>query len=147
MAQTVKHLSTMRETWVWPLGRKDPLEKEMVTHSSILAWRIPWTEKPGKLQSTGSQRFRHDWATSLSLSVAHTVNNLPPLWEIWVWSLGWEDPLEKEMTIPLQYSCLENSHGQRNLVGYCLCGHKGLDMIEWQILSFFHSDIWKSWVM
>ena len=48
---------------------------------------------------------------------------------------------------PLQYSCLENSHGQRNLVGYCLWGHKGLDMIEWQILSFFHSDIWKSWVM
>ena len=102
----------------------------MVTHSSILAWRIPWTEKPGKLQSTGSQRFGHDCATSFSLSVAHTVKNLPPMWEIWVRSLGWEDPLEKEMTIPLQYSCLENSHGQRNLVGYCLWGHKELDMIE-----------------
>ena len=45
-------------------GREDPLEKEMVTHSSILAWRIPWTEKPGRLQSTGSQRVGHDWATS-----------------------------------------------------------------------------------
>ena len=45
----------MWETWVWSLGREDPLEKEMVTHASILAWRIPWTEKPGGLQSTGSQ--------------------------------------------------------------------------------------------
>ena len=55
----------MRETWVRSLGREDPLEKEMVTHSSILAWRIPWTEKPGRLQSTGSQRVGHDWVTSL----------------------------------------------------------------------------------
>ena len=47
--------------------REDPLEKEMATHSSILAWRIPWTEEPGRLQSTGSQRVGHDWATSLSL--------------------------------------------------------------------------------
>ena len=53
----------MRETRVRSLGQEDPLEKEMVTHSSILAWRIPWTEKPGGLQSTGSQRVGHDWAT------------------------------------------------------------------------------------
>ena len=58
----------MRETWVWSLGRKNPLEKEMATHSSILAWRIPWTEEPGGLQSTGLQRVEHNWATSLSLS-------------------------------------------------------------------------------
>ena len=57
----------MWETWVRSLGREDPLEKEMATHSSILAWRIPWTEEPGGLQSTGSQRVRHDWTTSLSL--------------------------------------------------------------------------------
>ena len=56
----------MRETWVWSLGWEDPLEKEMATHSNILPWRIPWTEEPGGLQSTGSQRVRHDWATSLS---------------------------------------------------------------------------------
>ena len=55
----------MRETRVWSLGREDPLEKEMVTLSSILAWRIPWTDKPGRLQSTGLQRVRHDGATSL----------------------------------------------------------------------------------
>ena len=59
----------MRETSVRSPGWKDPLEKETVTHSSILAWRIPWTEDPGGLQSTGSQRVRHDWVTSLSLSL------------------------------------------------------------------------------
>ena len=60
VAQTVKHLSTMRETWVQSLGQEDPLEKEMATHSSDLAWKIPWTEEPGGLQSMGLQRVRHD---------------------------------------------------------------------------------------
>ena len=60
MAQMVKHLSTMWETRVRSLGREDPLEKEMATRSSILAWRIPWTEEPGGLQSMGSQRVGHD---------------------------------------------------------------------------------------
>ena len=60
MAQIVKHLPTMRETWVRSLGREDLLEKEMVTHSSTLAWRIPWKEEPGGLQSVGSQRVGHD---------------------------------------------------------------------------------------
>jgi len=56
----VKHLPTMWETWVQSLGQEDPLEKEMATHSSILAWGIPWTEEPGRLQSMGSQRGGHD---------------------------------------------------------------------------------------
>ena len=55
----------MRVTWVWSLAWDDPLEKEMVTHSSTLAWRIPWMEEPGRLQSMGSQRIRHNSATSL----------------------------------------------------------------------------------
>ena len=67
VAQTVKRLPVMQETQVQSLGREDPLEKEMAIHSSILAWRIPWIEAPGRLQSTGSQRVRHNWATSLSL--------------------------------------------------------------------------------
>ena len=50
----------MHETWVQPLGQEDSLEKEMATHSSILAWKMPWTEEPGRLQSMGSQRIRHD---------------------------------------------------------------------------------------
>ena len=60
MAQTVKNLPAMQETWVQYLGQKDPLEKEMATHCSILAWIIPWTEKPGGLQSMGLQRVGHN---------------------------------------------------------------------------------------
>ena len=60
MAQAVKRLPTMWETWVQSLGREDPLEKEMATQSSTLAWKIPWMEKLGRLQSMGSQRVRHD---------------------------------------------------------------------------------------
>ena len=70
VAHTVKNLLTIQETWVWSLGWKDPLEKEMATHSSPLAWRIPWTEEPGGLQSTGSQRVGHDWVTSLTHSAS-----------------------------------------------------------------------------
>ena len=58
--QTVKRLPVMQETQVQSLGREDPLEKEMATHSSILAWKIPWTEEPGELQSMGPQRVGHD---------------------------------------------------------------------------------------
>ena len=60
MAQTVKHLPAMQETQVQSLGREDPLEKEMATHFSTLAWRIPWTEEPDGLQSMESQRVRHN---------------------------------------------------------------------------------------
>ena len=60
MAQTVKHLSPMLKTQVRSLGREDPLEKEMATHPSALAWKIPWTEEPGGLQSMGSQRVGHN---------------------------------------------------------------------------------------
>ena len=60
MAQTVKRLSTMRETQVQALGWEDPLEKEMAVHSSTIAWKIPWTAEPGTLQSMGSQGVGHD---------------------------------------------------------------------------------------
>ena len=63
MAQSVKNLPEMQETWVQSLGQKDPLEKEMATPSGILAWRIPWTEELGELQSMGSQRVGHDLVT------------------------------------------------------------------------------------
>ena len=59
VAQRLKRLPAMPETWVQSLGREDTLEREMATHSSILAWRIPWTEEPGGLQSTGSQGVGH----------------------------------------------------------------------------------------
>ena len=69
VAQMVKNLPAMRETWVWSLGWEDALEESMATHSSILAWRIPWTEEPGRLQSTGSQ------SQSQSATNTFTVTN------------------------------------------------------------------------
>ena len=78
----------MRETWDQSQGWKDPLEKEMATHSSTLAWKIPWMEEPGRLQSMGSQRVGHDWATSL-----HFIYPLRFIMECWLasptlWSNG-----------------------------------------------------------
>ena len=70
VAQRIKHLPAMQATWVRSLGWENPLEKEMATHSSILAWRIPWTEEPGGLQSTGSQRVGHNWA------IKHIINSI-----------------------------------------------------------------------
>ena len=72
VAQLVKRLPAVRETWVHSLGQKDPLEKETATHSSILAWKTPWTEKPGRLQYMGLQKVRHDSVTSRSFF--HTVH-------------------------------------------------------------------------
>ena len=68
VAQMVKSLPAMQETQVQSLGLEDPLEKEMATHSSTLAWRIPWTEQPGKTQSTELQRVGHKWVTNISFS-------------------------------------------------------------------------------
>ena len=64
VAQTVKNSTAMQETSVRSLGREDPLEKGMASHSSILAWRIPWMEEPVRLQSLGLQRVGHNWVTN-----------------------------------------------------------------------------------
>ena len=97
VAQMVKCLSTMRETRVWALGWEDPLEKEMAIHSSTIAWKIPWTEEPGRLQSMRSQRVRHDWATSFSLSLsfiytymyAYVCMYIPPYTPRNIWLDSW----------------------------------------------------------
>ena len=70
VAKMVKHPPVMQETWVQSLGREDPLEKEMATHSIILAWRIPWMGEPGGLQSMGLQRVGHNWATNTHTPIA-----------------------------------------------------------------------------
>ena len=78
VAQMVRNLFAMLETWVWSLDQEDPLEKEAATHLNNLAWRIPWTEESGGLQSTGSQRVVHNWS-----DLAHTnacVGNHKRLW-------------------------------------------------------------------
>ena len=93
----------------WIPGGEDLLEKGMATHSSILAWEIPWTEEPGRLQSMGSLGVGHDWATSLSLfTLMH-------------WRRKWQ---------PTPVFSPGKSHGQRSLVGYSLWGHKESDMTE-----------------
>ena len=87
----VKHLPAMQETWVRSLGREDPMEEEMTTHSSTLVWKIPWMDEPGRLQAMGSQRVAYNWATSLSdfpfLSYGFSSSH------IWMWELdhkeGW----------------------------------------------------------
>ena len=78
VAQRLKHLPAMWETWVWSLGREDPLEKEMATHCSNLAWKIPRMEEPGRLKSMGSQRVRHDWATNTFTFTMEVSGLLPP---------------------------------------------------------------------
>ena len=83
MAQTVKHLPAVRGTWVRSLGWEDPLEKEMATHSSTLAWKIPWTEEPGGLQSMGSQRVGHNWVNTFILNT-HKQMSACKTGETWI---------------------------------------------------------------
>ena len=87
VAQMVKDLPAMQETRVWSLGQEDPMEKEMATNSNIFAWRIPWTEEPGRLWSMGSHRVGRDWATITFtrrkkdhlIFFVHNVPFLPPV--------------------------------------------------------------------
>ena len=98
----VKNLPAMQETQVWFLGREDPLEKGMATHSSFLAWRIPWTEEPGGLPSMVLQGVRHDWATK------HTANWLGNIWS-WLLRGNWiflETRLEEEKAMATHSSTL-----------------------------------------
>ena len=83
LAQKVKRLPTMWETWVRYLGREDPLEEEMATHSSTLAWKIAWTENPVRLQSMGAQRVRRDFTSLLHNLTPYFPPALP-----WSNSLG-----------------------------------------------------------
>ena len=101
----VKNLPAMLKTGVRSLGQEDPLEKETATHSSILAWRIPWTEKHGGLQSIGSQRVRHNWVANthaLASLVAQLVQNPPAMQETgfdpWVGKVPWR---RQQLPLPL----------------------------------------------
>ena len=76
VAQWAKSLPAMQETQVSPLGQEDPLEKEMATHSSILAHEIPWAEESGELQSKGLQKFRHDLATKQQHNIVFSINRV-----------------------------------------------------------------------
>ena len=94
----IKNLPAMQETQIWSLGWEDSLEKGMTIYSSTLAWRIPWTEEPGRLQSTGSQRVRQDWVTNIWIFPGSSDSKASATrQETQVQSLGQEDLLKKEM--------------------------------------------------
>ena len=113
VAQTVKHLPAMWETWVWSLVQEDPLEKEMATPSSTLAWKIPWMEEPGGLQSMGLQRVGYDWATSLHFVtreklVSWSGCRLEKNFQMWNRMRGKYSLLQWEMLLEREVSSREN---------------------------------------
>ena len=110
----VKCLPATWETWVRSLDQEDPLEKEMATHSSTLAWKIPWTEKPGRLQSMGSQRVEHNWATSFSFPfflVTVYIIHIKCMFinvkcsSIWCFGYIWS---RKQIQLTFQLGCVRN---------------------------------------
>ena len=125
--------------WVQSLGQEDSLEKGMINHSSTLAWRIPWTEEPGGLQSMGSQRVGHDWVTNThtqtlfwASQVVLVVKNLSAsardinTWfDPWVRKIPWRRTWQ-----PIPVFLPGESHGQRSLEGYSPWGRKESDMTE-----------------
>ena len=135
VAQMAKNLSAMWETQVWALSWKDPLDKRIVTHSSILAWRIPWTEEPGG----------HDWVSNTQ--TIFFINDVchSPIWVWWVWdtSCTFFFFFLAFYLILLLFSCKVMSdsfvtHGLRSLVGYSPWGHKESDTTErHHFLSFY----------
>ena len=105
VAQRLKCLPAMQEIWVQSLDREDPLEREMATHFSILAWRISWTKEPGGLQSTGSQKVGHDLATSLLLG-RKVMTNLDSIFKSRDITLPTKVHLVKAMVFPVvMYGC------------------------------------------
>ena len=146
VAQRLKGLpAKMRETWVRSLGWEDPLEKEMATHSSILAWRIPWTEEPGGLQSTGSQRVGHDWSDLAAVAYlvvsflpsvllpgkSHGRRSLVGCRHDWATSLSLFTfmPWRRKWQ-PISGFLPGESQGPGSLVGCRLWGHTELDTTE-----------------
>ena len=106
-----------RETRVWSLGREDPQEKAMATHSSTLAWKIPWTEEPGRLQSMGLQRVRHDWVTSLpeQWQGSRAPNNKSPEMLSLLQNVPWCSPgvrLEMAMDLHMKHLVINHHYEQ-----------------------------------
>ena len=131
------------------LSWEDPLEKGMATHSSVLVWRIPWTEEPVRLQSLGSQRVGYNWVTFLGFPGGASGKELDCQWrrhkrrEVnpWVRKIPWRRSWQSTpVVLPGEF------HGQRSLMGYSPRSCKDLDMTEWLTLSItFHA--WSSWII
>ena len=137
----VKHLPAMQETRVQCLGWEDPLEKEMATHYSIHAWKVPQTKEPGELQSMGSQRVRHDGATSLYYPIKGI--NIQRRNVLTTKEAGQEKEQEKKLkeqsNWPKSYPAKLSGKGMKNL------GELGHLPISWKIHAWFKVEIlWKS---
>ena len=108
----VKRLPTSQETQVGSLGWEDPLEKEMATDSSTLAWKIPWTEEPGRLQSIESQRIGHDWATSLYYLYSCNSAQCKMGIQCWTWNSRLVSSRERSMSRLILSPCLFNLYAE-----------------------------------
>ena len=98
VAQWVKNppgMQEMQEAQVWSLGREDPLEESMATHSSILVWRIPWTEEPGRLQSLGSQRAGHNWSDWACMHAWGSMEG------VWAGGVSWSGQVLKRANLEI----------------------------------------------
>ena len=125
----VKNPPAMQETWVWSSGQEDPLEKEMATHSSILAWRIPCTEEPGGLHSMALQRVRHDWViNTFTFPLPHPCIAPSPSFSLLVTSSLFS------MSVSLFLVLFTRNHNQRKLT----------NLITWTTAL---SNSMKQWVM
>ena len=111
MAQTIKNFSAMQETLVQSLGQEDPLKKEIATHSSILVWRIPWTEEPGGLQPMGSRTVGHAWGNGKTT----------------IYLKRYKDKYRRRQWHPTPVLLPGKSHGRRSLVGWSPWGCWGSD--------------------
>ena len=152
VAQMIKNLPVMQETQVWSLGHEDFLEKRMAIHSSILAWRSPWTEEPGGLQSMGPQRVGHDWAVNTIYTLLEKA--MAPHSSTLAWKILWmEEPgrLQSMVSLRVRHDWAASlftfmhwrrkrqptpvflpgeSQARRSLVGCCLWGRTELDTTE-----------------
>ena len=103
MAWMAKNLSAMQEIWVQSLGWEDPLEKGMATHFSILAWKIPWAEEPGRLQSMGLQRIRHNWVTNTFFQEIVVQS----LCCVWFFAIPWNAACKASLSFTISWSLLK----------------------------------------
>ena len=136
VAQSIKSLPAMQETQIRSLDQEDSLEKEMATHSSILAWKIPWAEEPGRLQSMGVTRVGHDLVTKpppRGLDGKESVCSAGrrPEFNPWVRKIPW-----RSEQLPIPVFLPREFHGQRSLAGYSPWCHKELDMTSDQHFYF-----------
>ena len=102
----VRNLPAIQESQVWSLDQEDPLEKRMATHSSILAWRIPWTKGPGRSQLMGSQRVIHDWAANTFNSNKELVVAVQSLSRVWLFATPWTAARQASLSFTISWSLL-----------------------------------------